>query len=145
VVAPISPVVVTEPGPNLPIAVLMDLYYQQFNCDLWLMTQLTVRTGQFSDYLYNGSLVIDKYLNAAAVHDNKNVRIDVVRQIKEERRLVVYYFYRYVGEAKISNESLQYFKLELTSRALFAMMQQKRQGALGFEIRVVEVPFSHIK
>jgi hypothetical protein len=135
---------VVEASPHLPIATLMNMYYQEFKTDLWLMTQLPVRTDQFSTSLFNGSILIDKNLNAAAIHDNKYVQIEVVWQVKEEKRLVVYYFYRSYGGAQAPAAPLQYYRLDLTSQALFYLIQQKRQGALGFEINVVEVPLTDI-
>jgi hypothetical protein len=145
-VAPPAVTVVVEPGPNLPIAILMDMFSEEYHADLWLMARHTVRHGPFTDSLFAGSLLIDRHLDALVVHDNKTIRVDVVRQVKEEKRLIVYYSYRYLGpaEARAVVAFPQYFRLDLTSQILFTMLQQKRKGALGFEIDVSEVYLSDI-
>jgi hypothetical protein len=108
------------------------------------MAQVAVRNDRSTGNLYSGSFMIDKYLNAKAVNNNKNVQMEVVQQIKEEKRLLVYYLYRYPGEPQISAARMQYFWFELTSRELFTQIQQKRQGIMGFEIGVKEISAAEI-
>jgi hypothetical protein len=121
----------------------MDMYYREFQSHLWLMTRYTVQSGQITDSFYNGSFLIDKDLTAITFETN-NARMEVVRQVKEERRLIVYYRYRYLGGVQDAETDPQYFRLDLTSLDLFTLMQRQREGILGFEIGVVEVPFANI-
>jgi hypothetical protein len=61
--------------------------------------------------------------------------------MKEEKRLVVYYLYRYLGPpgSRSLGGRLQYFWFDLTSPMLFNMIQQKRAGVMGFEVMVEEI------
>jgi hypothetical protein len=124
----------------------MDMYYQEFNTDLWLMTRATIRTPQFNGELYAGSIAIDQALEVRAGYDDKNTQVEIVRVIKDDKRIVVYYLYRYLGPpgSRSLGGRLQYYWFEITSSMLYTMIQQKRSGIMGFEIAVEEIMASDL-
>ncbi|MDR3312795.1 MAG: hypothetical protein LBS64_06665 [Spirochaetaceae bacterium] len=134
---PATPPPPAELSPASPLADLMSAYTSEFKDNLWLMGRL--KTGRAD--MSNGSFEIDRELNVVPKFDSQAAQIEIIRVVKEEKRLDVYYSFRYFGISGVRsrNATVQYFWFDLTSASLYNMLRQKRDGALGFEIATQEI------